>query len=79
MIIKIVPDRKISTITKLISEHVKIGILVITDGYSSYPQVVKNSFCIHKIVNISKSFKNKNVSHTNNIENLWSQPKYETE
>ncbi|KAG0439657.1 hypothetical protein DMUE_2287 [Dictyocoela muelleri] len=36
MVLKILPDRKIPTLTKFISDHVKIGTLVITDGYPSY-------------------------------------------
>ncbi|KAG0442316.1 hypothetical protein DMUE_0364 [Dictyocoela muelleri] len=63
--------------TKLISDHVRIGSLIITDGYSSYPQAVKNAMCNHEIVPHNIGFKNKKGFHTNNIENLWSQLKYE--
>ncbi|KAG0440543.1 hypothetical protein DMUE_1664 [Dictyocoela muelleri] len=77
MVLKILPDSKIPTLTKFISDHVKIGNLVITDGYTSYPKSVKNSFCSHEIVNHHKGFKNNKEYHTNNIENLWSKLKYE--
>ncbi|KAG0419839.1 hypothetical protein EQH57_0385 [Dictyocoela roeselum] len=76
IIIEIVPNRQIPTISKLIQKHVLIGTLIITDGHPSYPRSVKDSFCNHEVVNHSKEFSNKNGFHTNNIENLWSQLKY---
>lgn len=76
MIIEIVPNRKIETLTALIQKHVFIGTLIITDGYPSYPAAVRNCFCSHEIVNHSRGFKNKRGFHTNNIESLWSQMKY---
>ncbi|KAG0442247.1 hypothetical protein DMUE_0414 [Dictyocoela muelleri] len=57
IIIKMVKDHKIPTITKIISEHVKIGSLVITDEYSLYPSAIKDSMCKHEKVNHSKGFK----------------------
>ncbi|KAG0434217.1 hypothetical protein DMUE_5261, partial [Dictyocoela muelleri] len=77
MNIKIVEDRKIPIMRTIISSHFKIGSLVITDGYSSYPKSVKNSMFNHEIVPHNIVFKNKKGFHTNNIENLWSQLKYE--
>lgn len=77
IILNIVPNRKIATITSLIQKHVKIGTLIITDGYPSYPNAVKNCLCSHEVVNHSKGFKNNLGFHTNNIENLWSLMKYE--
>ncbi|KAG0430844.1 hypothetical protein DMUE_5618 [Dictyocoela muelleri] len=77
MVFKILPDRKIFTLTKVISDHVKIETLVITDRYPSYSKPVKNSFFSHEIVKHNKGFKNNEGYHTNNIENLWSQLRYE--
>lgn len=77
MIIEIVPNRKISTLTSLICKHVKLNSLIISDGYPSYPMAVKNSFCFHEVVNHSTGFKNSQGYTTNNIENLWSQIKYQ--
>lgn len=76
MYIEIVPNRKISTISKLIEEHVFVRSTILTGGHPSYPTAVKNCFCNHKIVNHSIRFKNEYGYHTNNIENLWSQLKY---
>ncbi|KAG0441039.1 hypothetical protein DMUE_1342 [Dictyocoela muelleri] len=70
MIIEIVKDTKITTMTKLIFDHVRIGSLIITYGYSSYPQAVKNAMCNHEIVLHNIGFKNKKRFHTNNIENI---------
>ena len=76
MIIKIVPSKKIETITTLIQEHVLMGSLIITDSHPSYPSETKNSFCSHQVVNHSIGFRNAQRFHTNNIKNLWSQIKY---
>lgn len=77
MHIEIVPNRKSKTIKKIFEKHIYAGTLIITDGYPSYPKAIKDNFCIHEIVNHSIGFKNENNYHTNNIENLWSQLKYE--
>ncbi|KAG0420098.1 hypothetical protein EQH57_0298 [Dictyocoela roeselum] len=76
MIVEIVPDRTIPTITMFIRKHVLIGSLIITDGHPSYPRSVKDCFCAHEVVNHSREFTNKKGYHTNNIENLWSQIKF---
>ncbi|KAG0441139.1 hypothetical protein DMUE_1269 [Dictyocoela muelleri] len=61
MVLEILPDRKIPTLTKFISDHMKIGRLVITDKNLSCPQSVKNLFCSHEIVNHNKLLKNRDI------------------
>lgn len=56
--------------TRLFSEYVRVVSIVITDGYPSYSQSVKNAMCGHEIVQIILNLKNKKGHHTNNIENL---------
>ncbi|KAG0433828.1 hypothetical protein DMUE_5384 [Dictyocoela muelleri] len=76
MIIEIVPDRKIKRMTKLIRNYVLVETTTITDGYLSYPRAIRNYFCMHKVVILSRGFKNNERYQTNNIENLWSQFNY---
>lgn len=76
MVIEIVPNRQVATLKELILKHCKIGSLIITDGYPSYPRAVLESFCYHEKVNHTIGFKNEHGYHTNNIENIWSQLKY---
>jgi hypothetical protein len=52
-----VKSRKIETLTAFISRHVKIGTLIISDGYTSHLSAVKNSFCNDEIVNYSMGLK----------------------
>lgn len=75
MVIKIVPNRQINTIKNLIQKHVKIGRLIITDGYPSYPTAIKRS-PIYKVVDYSVGFKNEYGYTTNNIEKISTQLKY---
>lgn len=68
----IVPNRKSTTLLQIFNEKIKKGSRIITDGYPSYPNAVKDFGAEHKIVNHVEGFVNTEGFHTNNIENLWS-------
>lgn len=68
--LKIVPNRKSSTIKSLFDEKVEIGTIIKTDRHASYPSAVFDHGSIHLTVNHSEGFTTEDGIHTNNIENL---------
>ncbi|KAF9763036.1 hypothetical protein NGRA_1566 [Nosema granulosis] len=53
------------------------GTLVKTDGFPSYPLVIRDIGCIHSVVNHSREYVNDVGDHINLIENLWKHLKTE--
>lgn len=70
--IKQVENRQINTLSRELEGKIKIGTIVCTDGYSSYPQTCNNLALEHRIVNHSEGFVAEDGTHTNNIEGFWS-------
>lgn len=70
--IKRVENRKVETLTRELEDKLKIGSIICTDGFSSYPQTCENLGLEHKIVNHSEGFVAPDGTHTNNIEGFWS-------
>jgi hypothetical protein len=60
-----------------ISNNIKNGTTIITDGHASYPRAVFENGCNHIVVNHSLGFRNANGFTSNCIENFWSLLKYE--
>jgi hypothetical protein len=77
IICEIVKTRKIETIISFIPRHVKVGTFMHFRWGSFVSILCKNTFCNQEILNHSMVLKNATGYHTNNIENVWSQTKYE--
>lgn len=77
IILECLVNRSAATFITLFKKNVEIGACVVTDGHRSYPAAVAAIGGQHIIVNHSLGFKTQAGDHTNNIENLWSQIKYE--
>ncbi len=77
VILKLVQNRKISTLQELFESHVSKGSIIITDGHPSYPSAVKNFGFEHEVVNHSIGFTNLDGANNNQIENIWSHFKQE--
>ena len=71
-IIKRVPNRQSETLRTTLEGVVRVGSILCTDGYPSYPSVAANLSCLHRIVNHSEGFVSQDGTHTNNIESFWS-------
>lgn len=70
-----VPNRSINTLTEYLLGKIRIGSLLCTDGYPSYPGVADNLALNHRVVNHSMGFVGSDGTHTNNIEAFWSHMK----
>lgn len=70
--LKIVPNRRIETMSTLLSQEIEAGSILVTDGYPSYPQAANNCNFLHLFVNHNSGFVNRDGDHTNLIENVWS-------
>jgi hypothetical protein len=77
LILEVLPDRTVSTLTDFFSRNVLPGSIIKSDGYPSYPRAIENSGCVHVIINHSLGFTNEQGDHTNLIENVWSHLKTE--
>ncbi|KAG0434016.1 hypothetical protein DMUE_5333 [Dictyocoela muelleri] len=65
MIIEIVPDRKIKTMTNLIRKRVLVETTIINDGYPYYHQVLRNSICMYMLLIIIEVLKTmKDITQT---------------
>lgn len=73
----IVENRRSDTFLQIFQENLHQGTVIISDGYSSYPNAVRRFGSRHIVVNHSRGFKNFEGFTTNNIENLWQLLKYE--
>lgn len=67
----IVPNRRAQTLTNMMSDKIRRGSILRTDGYPSYPSVALALQLQHEIVNHSTGFVNEFGQSTNNIENFW--------
>lgn len=77
LFLKLVPNRKHQTLTSVLNDFVQPGSLIVTDGYPSYVQAIRNFGSVHKVVNHTTGFVNQEGFHTNLIENVWSHFKNE--
>lgn len=77
IILECLENRTAGVFEKLFKKNLEAETIVVTDGHRSYPTAVAAVNGKHIIVNHSLGFKNEAGDHTNNIENLWSQLKYE--
>jgi len=75
--IKIIQNRQTEHLTEVLSQYLKPGTILSTDGYPSYIKTALNLGMEHRIVNHSRGFTTTEGYHTNNIENLWSYLKKE--
>ena len=73
--IRIVPDRKKNTLLPIIQEFILQGTEIHSDEARAYFCLSRNGY-IHKTVKHKETYKSADGTHTNNIENLWSQVKY---
>lgn len=69
--IKRIENRKIESISEAFEGVIKVGSLLYTDGYRSYPQAAENLGLVHSIVNHSMGFISPDGIHTNNQEGFW--------
>ncbi|KAG0422152.1 hypothetical protein DMUE_6233 [Dictyocoela muelleri] len=70
--LKRLENRKAITITESLEGIVRVGSILCSDGYPSYPTVAVNLHLHHRVVNHSTGFVNDEGYHTNNIESFWS-------
>jgi hypothetical protein len=70
----IVENRNSETLEEIIYTHVKLGSIIVTDGWAGYSKLSRLGY-EHKVVNHSKTFVNKEGFHTNNIEGTWNSVK----
>ncbi len=70
--LRIVPNRKIETLTKFFEDNIAAHREVGTDGHPSYPAALAANKNSHVIVDHTEGFKNKDGFTTNMIEGLWS-------
>ncbi|KCZ74867.1 hypothetical protein H311_04163, partial [Anncaliia algerae PRA109] len=68
----LIPDRNAKTVLGVFEQYIQKGSLIITDGYYSYTQSVKEFDSFHALINHSEGFKNGDGLTTNSIINLWS-------
>jgi hypothetical protein len=72
-----VENRSVECLTAALEGRIGVGSILHTDGHPSYPGVARNLGLIHRVVNHSIGFLSPDGTHTNNIENVWSQLKSE--
>ncbi|XP_044167485.1 uncharacterized protein LOC122951546 [Acropora millepora] len=72
--IETVENRTEETLLNLIREWVAPGTVIVSDGWKAYANLWKHGY-IHKTVNHSIEFVNKEGFHTNKIEGHWRQMK----
>lgn len=70
-----VPDRTSTTITRYFEGIIRVGSILHSDGYPSYPSVANNLSIEHHVVNHSRGFISPDGTHTNNIEGFWAHMK----
>lgn len=70
--LKRVENRKVNTLTNVLDGVIRVGSLLYTDGYPSYPRVADNLTLEHHVVNHSEGFIAHDGTHTNNQEGFWS-------
>ena len=58
-------DRRIETFKDFFMRHLLSGSGIKSDLYPSYTQAVRNSNCIHTIINHTEGFVNENEGHIN--------------
>jgi ISXO2-like transposase domain len=63
--------RDASTLMEIITAHVRIGSIIVTDCWKGYSKLNLLGY-EHKVVNHSRVFVNEEGFHTNNIEGTWS-------
>lgn len=77
LILEVLPNRKVETLTDFFSRNILSGSIIKSDGYPSYPRAINNAGCVHRVINHSEGFTNAQGEHTNAIENIWSHFKTE--
>ena len=75
-VLKLVSNRKVSTILDMFFEHVVPGSIIVNDGYPSYPGAVAKFGSFHEVINHTVGFVNAQGAHTNQIGSLWSHLKH---
>ncbi len=65
-----IEDRTKRTIQPAVQKHIELGSHVITDEFSTYPFVTRDTY-YHEVINHVESYVREHV-HTNGIENFWS-------
>lgn len=70
--LEIVPDRRSSTLARIMGNHVRASSTIVSDGYPSYPRAVRSISCSHIVVPHIDGFVTSDGESTNKIENLWS-------
>lgn len=65
-------NRRVETMRPIIEEKVRVGSVLNTDGYPSYPQIAADLSLSHNVVYHNQGFRNLDGEHTNNIEAFWS-------
>ncbi|WUR04702.1 DDE-TNP-IS1595 domain-containing protein [Vairimorpha necatrix] len=72
-----VENRTVECLTEALKSKIGIGSILHSDGHPSYPGLARNLCLEHKVVNHSLGFRSPDGTHSNNIENIWSQFKSE--
>ena len=74
-LVRVVPDRKKRALLPIIQEFIVPGSVIHSDEAHSYFCLTQHGF-VHRTVKHKETYKSLDGTHTNNIENLWSQVKY---